>query len=123
MILALSMDASGQDRKRLRSRLRELHSPSVTHGSRVAIAYAVLLPERFRGCCPFGAATLFWVGTLPRRRSSVLIIGPSEIAEIAKSSANRVTKLFRQAPPSSISRPMGAHESRVRPRSREEHLT
>jgi hypothetical protein len=29
-------------------------SPSVTFGSRAAMAYAVLVPERFRGCCPFG---------------------------------------------------------------------
>jgi hypothetical protein len=29
-------------------------SPSVTVGSRVAMAYAVLVPERFRGGCPFG---------------------------------------------------------------------
>src|SRR5215210_5702233 len=29
-------------------------SPSVTVGSRAAMAYAVLVPERFRGCCPFG---------------------------------------------------------------------
>jgi hypothetical protein len=41
------------------SRFREQHSPSVTHGSRVAIACAVLLPERFRGCCPFGVITSF----------------------------------------------------------------
>jgi hypothetical protein len=34
------------------------HSPSVTRGFRVAMAYAVLLPERFRGCCTFGATTL-----------------------------------------------------------------
>jgi hypothetical protein len=29
-------------------------SPSVTVGSRAAMAYAVLMPERFRGGCPFG---------------------------------------------------------------------
>jgi hypothetical protein len=33
-------------------------SPSVTGGSRVAMAYAVLVPERFRGCCPFGVIGL-----------------------------------------------------------------
>ena len=34
------------------------HSPSVTRGFRVAMTYAVLLPERFRGCCTFGATNL-----------------------------------------------------------------
>src|SRR5215210_389115 len=33
-------------------------SPSVTVGSRAAMAYAVLVPERFRGCCPFGVIVL-----------------------------------------------------------------
>ena len=37
---------------------------------RVAMAYAVLLPERFRGCCTFGATTLSRWWTLPRCRSS-----------------------------------------------------
>ena len=37
------------------SRFREQHSPSVTDGFRVAMTGAVLMPERFRGCCPFGA--------------------------------------------------------------------
>ena len=40
------------------SRFRERHSPSVTYGFRVAMACAVLLPERFRGCCTFGATDL-----------------------------------------------------------------
>ena len=37
-------------------------SPSVTVGSRAAMAYAVSVPERFRGGCPFG---VMGVGSIP----------------------------------------------------------
>ena len=39
-------------------RARRRRSPSVTRWLQSCLAYAVWVPERFRGCCPFGGTTL-----------------------------------------------------------------